>query len=391
MVDHDHGDGVVHVVHIDLGGSALGSVGVVGVLVVVRDRRISLLIAVHIDIPGVIVHHALANGLVDHVLLGVGGVGEVGGVGHSDDLIIGGHLHPLGDQGAVLIQNAFLVALAGGVAVHPIGADAPGGAGTAVIGVLIGLVDQVEVLVAQGIGVVVGQGVQDTLVLVVVHAQQLIVLNGHSLGQGVEHQLSHVVAGQTLVGGQLQVAVQAQSGALGGGGQHPVTAEVSGALEVAQGAAQHQHGLRGGHGGVGVKLAVAHAGHDAQAGAQVHIALRPGGDVGEHIGLRELVDVHTGAIQHGADDDRHLGAGDYVLGAEGPVLVALEHADGRGDRHGILIDDLGLVGEIVDTLSAGTHDHHAQEHNGSQSQAESTLQVSHWIFLLFILTKVAVF
>ena len=60
-------------------------------------------------------------------------------------------------------------------------------------------------------------------------------------------------------------------------------------------------------------------------------------------------------------------------------------------RHGILIDDLGLVGEIVDTLSAGAHDHHAQEHNGSQSQAESTLQVSHWIFLLFILTKVAVF
>ena len=162
-------------------------------------------------------------------------------------------------------------------------------------------------------------------------------------------------------------------------------------IEIAQGAAQHQHGLRGGHGGVGVELAVAHAGHDAQAGAQVHIALRPGGDVGEHIGLRELVDVHTGAIQHGADDDRHLGAGDYVLGAEGPVLVAFEHADGRGDRHGILIDDLGLVGEIVDTLSAGTHDHHAQEHNGSQSQAESTLQVSHWIFLLFILTKVAVF
>ncbi|MBS5506962.1 MAG: hypothetical protein KHX28_12735, partial [Oscillospiraceae bacterium] len=33
------------------------------------------------------------------------------------------------------------------------------------------------------------------------------------------------------------------------------------------------------------------------------------------------------------------------------------------------------------------HDHHAQEHNGSQSQAESTLQVSHWIFLLFILTR----
>ena len=44
----------------------------------------------------------------DKPRLGVGGVGEVGGVGHGDDLIVGGHLHPLGDQGAVLIQHAFL-------------------------------------------------------------------------------------------------------------------------------------------------------------------------------------------------------------------------------------------------------------------------------------------
>ena len=58
-------------------------------------------------------------------------------------------------------------------------------------------------------------------------------------------------------------------------------------------------------------------------------------------GINSLISRRLGEKR--PHDDRHLGAGDYVLGAEGPVLVAFEHADGRGDRHGILIEVVGWL------------------------------------------------
>ena len=349
------------------------------VIQVVAVEGVLIGLAVGVNGPVIVLSGSAAHIVVQGLGRDLGSVGVGSGVGHADDdVVVSDALVAVGDVALVVQRHVGQ------------GAGAPHGAGTAEV-ILVIHVHQVEVLVAQGLLVVELHAVGPGAAGVEVDVEGVVVLNGDSLGQGVEHQLGHVVAGQAGIGGQLQIAVHAQLSALGGGGQHPVVAEVSGALEVAQSAAQHQHGLRGGHGGAGVELAVAHAGHDAQAGAQVHIALRPVGDVGEHAGLRELVDVHTGAIQHGADDDRHLGAGDYVLGTKGPVLVAVEHADLGGDRHGVLIDDLILIGKIVDALSAGSDHHHAQEHGGSQSNAESALQVSHWIFLLLYLANESYF
>ena len=45
-------------------------------------------------------------------------------------------------------------------------------------------------------------------------------------------------------------------------------------------------------------------------------------------------------------------------------------------------DDVAETDNVEARSRTGTDDHHAQEHNGSQSEAEGPLQVSHSDFLL---------
>ena len=67
-----------------------------------------------------------------------------------------------------------------------------------------------------------------------------------------------------------------------------------------------------------------------------------------------------------------------VIGIEVALIVADHDADGLEDFDGFLI----VLRSHVRVARAGAHDHQAQDHDGSESQAESPLQVSHWGFLL---------
>ena len=106
------------------------------------------------------------------------------------------------------------------------------------------------------------------------------------------------------------------------------------------------------------------------------------GGIGEFADLLVGVGVVPGAVHHLYDDGGHLGTGHVALGVE-LAVGASEQAQTGGDSNSFLVDDLVSVSEEA---SAGTDDHHAQQHNGSQSQTQSALQVSHGIFLLLILT-----
>ena len=153
---------------------------------------------------------------------------------------------------------------------------------------------------------------------------------------------------------------------------------------VAHGHQQHLGRLQGGHGGGGVKLAVAAAGDDAGGVAVVDMALGPvAGDIGQ-AGVDALVQsavVHA-LVHDDGEHLRHLSAVNIFGRTIGAVGLALDDAEGNQHGNGVLVHDLILIGEIVVAHSGGGDNHHADEHDRRQSQAESPLEVSHLDFLL---------
>ena len=88
-------------------------------------------------------------------------------------------------------------------------------------------------------------------------------------------------------------------------------------------------------------------------------------------------------------DNGHLITGDAAIGIEVPVLIASHDTYSLQDLDGFLVD-VGSI-DILIARSAGTHDQHTKNHGRGQEQAESTLQVSHWKFLLFYSGRIVFF
>src|SRR5699024_2196950 len=103
--------------------------------------------------------------------------------------------------------------------------------------------------------------------------------------QGVQHQLSHVVTGHSLLHAGVHAHKQVDGVALAGGGQLPVAAEIGAVLEVAQSLHQHQGGLGGGHGVAATVDGVAVTSGDAVGPAGGHVGLGPRGDISEGAGV----------------------------------------------------------------------------------------------------------
>ena len=213
----------------------------------------------------------------------------------------------------------------------------------------------------------------------------VLVLLNHLDVQSVVDQQRRVVAGQRIRGSYTQVVKDAQGRGQRGGLDGPV-----GALKaldsgvVAHGHQQHLGRLQGGHGGGGVKLAVAAAGDDAGGVAVVDVTLGP---VGVHVHQAGVDALVQSAVVHALIHDdgehlRHLSAVNIFGGCIGAVGLALDDAEGNQHGNGILVYNLVLIGEIVVARSGGGDDHHADEHDRRQSQAESPLEVSHLDFLL---------
>ena len=319
------------------------------------------------------------------------GVGQHGGVAHV-------HSHGLAQQvngsghveGGVGTGLAVIHAGAGvdGVGVHQADVAQTGLASSQSL-VGVGAV-QVGPLVThnhalQAVHTVLGG--QDGAVVIIGDGIAVLVALDHLDVQGVVHQQGRVVAGQGGAGGGVQVVEDAQGGGQSGSADGPVVAgQALDAGVVAGGHQQHLGGLGAGDGGAGVEGAVAAAGDDAQAVAVVDVALSPValhvGQAGVHPGVQA---VHVGAlVQDGGDHLRHLGTGHIARGIKvGAVFLTLDHAKDREQRNGVLVDDFVLIGEVVEAPgSAGPDNHHADQHGGSQKQAESPFEVSHLDFLL---------
>ena len=106
-----------------------------------------------------------------------------------------------------------------------------------------------------------------------------------------------------------------------------------------------------------------------------HIGFSPGRHVGKGSGASVVGHL---VVQHVGHDDGHLVAGDVGVGVELAVLVAGHNTDGLENFDGFLI----LLGRHIGVARAGADYHQAHDHDGSQSQAKSPLQVSHSGFLL---------
>ena len=204
--------------------------------------------------------------------------------------------------------------------------------------------------------------------------------------QAVQHQLSHLGAGQSALGIGIDVVKQIDVGSLADGSNLPVSAEVLGVLEVAQSLHDHQAGLSSGHLLVAAVLAVADAGDHALGGTSGHIGSGPLGHVSKGIGTTIVVVVQVQQVSH---DNGHLVTGDAAIGIEVPVLIASHDTYSLQDLDGFLVD-VGSI-DILIARSAGTHDQHTKNHGRGQEQAESTLQVSHWKFLLFYSGRIVFF
>ena len=213
----------------------------------------------------------------------------------------------------------------------------------------------------------------------------VLILLDHLNVQGVVDQQSGVITAQGEHDVLGEVTEQAQAGSLGVGVDGPVGAHeaLDGGI-VAGGHQQHLGSLGGSHTGGGVEGAVAAAGDDAQGVAVVDVALGPVvADVGQlavHAGI-QLVVVNA-LIHDDGDHLRHLVAAHGPLGIIAAVGLAVDHAQGGEHGNGVLVHDLIAVGEIVVAHSGSADDHHADQHNGGQSQAESPFEVSHLEFLL---------
>ena len=92
--------------------------------------------------------------------------------------------------------------------------------------------------------------------------------------------------------------------------------------------------------------------------------------------------LSTPLIHDDGDHLRHLGAVHALGGGIGAVGLSFDDAQRHQHGNGVLVHDLILIGEIVVARSGGGDNHHADEHDRRQSQAESPLEVSHLDFLL---------
>ena len=111
-----------------------------------------------------------------------------------------------------------------------------------------------------------------------------------------------------------------------------------------------------------------------------------GSPVADRVGVAVLGDIAQAgvlaAVQDDADHLSHLGTGHDARRIISAVILAGDNAQLNQGGDGLFVDDLVLVGEVVVVRSGSANDHHADQHNGSQSQAENPLEVSHLEFLL---------
>ena len=319
-------------------------------------------------------------------------------------LHVGQHSVAVGDQGQVLVAHGLVGVLGHGVlAVN-------------ILGLLLqGVLAAIELATVRGI-----QSVDSILTAVVDGAVQsldgivnravLDLDNPHALGAGHDGlgagvavlaggvvasgvQLNHVgvqsivdhlggiVTGQQGVGVQIgQVLVKTVLVGQHVGVDGPVVAHQAGLLGVvAQHAQQHLGGLGGAHGAGRIKLVVAAASDDAVGGAVLNVGLCPVAlDVGKGGSVLDAQHgVHT-AVDGDAEHLGHLGTGHVAGGVKvAAVFLTIDDAQGSHGRNGVLVYDLIRIGEIARVHRAGADTHHAHEHDGSQSQAESPLEVSH--------------
>ena len=364
----DHVVGVIVDEH--LGGGALLDDILAGVIVVVLDdvvAQIHLLShAVHdhgevgVAVLQVVVDVA-AHQIVQVLLLDGGGVNSVSVVSVGADLLV--LIGPLHGRTAEVVVRAVGLDQ---VAVVQILTQLDG-----VLAVHLGVVDLGVLAVGAGAGIIGSLAAGDDDVTHLHVAAVLLSLDQISL-QGVQDHLSHVVAGQGLLGAGGNAVEQTGGAAVLGGLHQPVRAEVGAVLEVAQGLQQHQGSLTGGDSvAAAVGLGVVAAG-DAVGVAGGHIGLSPLGHVGEGAGA--LVAGHS-VVQQVAHHNRHLVTGDLGLGIELAVLIADHDADGLQDLNGFLV----LLGSHIGIArGAAAHHHQTRDHGRGEAQAESTLQVSHW-------------
>ena len=218
------------------------------------------------------------------------------------------------------------------------------------------------------------------------HGIAVLVLLDHLNVQSVVDEQSSVVTVQVLSGGSGQVIKDTQGRSQRGGLDGPgSTGQTLNLGVVADSHQQHLGGLIAGNRGSGVEGAVATAGNDAQAVAVVDVALGPAvvnvSQASLEVGV-QIIDVST-LVQDGGNHLSHLGTGHIILGGIiRPIFLAVDHAQNGEHGNGVLVDDLVLIGEVVNTRSTGADYHHAHQHESSQNQTESPLEVSHWEFLL---------
>ena len=352
------------------------------------------LVIVHLGVLRAAVEHGLAGG-DDSVHVGDHGVAVHGGVSQDSGLLdiqvdgLAQHVNGsadiegLGLEGGVLLAHGgvagggedALAVVDGGLALLQGGVAVIGSQGSPLVGhnnalhldhaVLVG---QDGAVVAVSDGVVVGGVALDHLHVQGVVDQQGRVIpvqgSGQILGEALEDAL--LVGADGHVDGPVGTLKALDSGV------------------VAHGHQQHLGRLQGGHGGAGIKGAGAAAGNDAGGVAVVDVALGPvAGDIGQ-AGVDALVQsavVHA-LVHDDGEHLRHLSAVNIFGRTIGAVGLALDDAEGNQHGNGVLVHDLILIGEIVVAHSGGGDNHHADEHDRRQSQAESPLEVSHLDFLL---------
>ena len=378
-VGPDLGDGdVVVVVHEDLGqDAAAGALGVGGGA---ADNVVIQVGAAH----GVAVDHhgqvgvAVADGVVgvaahrviDVAHVGAGGEAGFGGLGEGADL---GAVVPPGDRGtaegiltAAVLGQVGEVVLAELLHLVPVIGD-----GAVVIAAVIG---DLGGGAGDHHGGAVGGG----------HVGAAAAGVGHHVGlQGLESHLGGVLTGDRV--GQDQAGHgDACVGGVGGHVDGPVGAHI--ALGVGVVAQSHQAHLGEGQAGqlaLGIKGAVAGAGQDALLRAVADVAGGPavGGHVAEHHGVGGQA-LGIVAQEHAADDGRSLLTGQSTGGVKGTAVGALKDTEGGHHANRFGVGDFIGIGEIT-ARSAGADNHHANDHDDCQKQAESPLEVTHFGFSSF--------
>ena len=319
------------------------------------------------------VHIGLVVALVQnlHPQAHVGGHVDAGGVAAEGVDLLGGVIsHTAHDHSVVGLQGQVLgaQALGGGVG-HPLDGVLTDSQAVALskAGSLSGAVEGAHVRVVGLLGQLVDIG-SDLLGV------------SHGGENGVAGDQSGLITGNLGRGDViLQTLEQANIVGQNGGLQDPISAGL--ALGVAHHVQAHTNQLNDGQGTLRIKDAVALAVGDAKGGSVLDVVLGPvtldvlkGGDILGGIAFRNINTLVMELGQHLGG----LGAGQTVLGTEA-ALVAVHDAQGGHGFYGSLVFDVSIVNIV---RSAGADDHHAKNHDGSQSQAENALEIVHCFFLL---------